>query len=474
MSELAPDSIRRLLFSEEDAFYEVGVQMLLGNLRQTGTLAVEALLACSPQRLTAYRENLIRYFPFLGTPFAAPTTTAPDRFELFEYLAEEFRHFLSSVRTVMESLAPSEREGFMAQVALLPGIAPEVSAMVRRLWGPHSATEFDRAVQEAVSKNRRRQLMLFLSYRCNLKCPYCFAADLRSEDLPVERALEILRQARRRGITMITYCGGEPTLYPAFGQLLAEMEQAGMETYFATNLLSPPAVLERLSPEFVRALIVHVAHPQVYRDGRWETFERNIQTVRARRIPVGFRINLYREDHNWSHLFGLIERTDVRDVQLAYAFPNAAGTNRHTTLENMQRLIPSTLDLMDRCSDRGVRMVFSKPIPPCLFPEERSRRFIRRIEYLPKCSVFEDRCTHNLCVSPSEELFPCLGMMDRACPPEDAGDWERVAAFCTSQVLPILSASTREACGGCFLYHRRLCQGLCLGHKRSMKSITCH
>ena len=102
MSELAPDSIRRLLFSEEDAFYEVGVQMLLGNLRQTGTLAVEALLACSPQRLTAYRENLIRYFPFLGTPFAAPTTTAPDRFELFEYLAEEFRHFLSSVRTVME------------------------------------------------------------------------------------------------------------------------------------------------------------------------------------------------------------------------------------------------------------------------------------------------------------------------------------------------------------------------------------
>ena len=125
---------------------------------------------------------------------------------------------------------------------------------------------------------------------------------------------------------------------------------------------------------------------------------------------------------------------------------------------------------MDRVRT-GARGVF-QAIPPCLFPRRSDGS--SGDEYLPKCSVFEDRCTHNLCVSPSEELFPCLGMMDRACPSEDAGDWERVAAFCTSQVLPILSAPTREACGGCFLYHRRLCQGLCLGHKRSMKSITCH
>jgi len=466
--------VRSLLFSEEQRFREVGLQMVLRDFPDTDSLAVEYLFECSSDLLDTYRENLIRYFPFLGNPFAAPLNHSTAHFKHFDFLAREFERFISSIKTVMPHVSQADRKQTIARLALLPGIRYEVQHLIETEWGSRQAKLFAQQAEDEISKRSRKQIMMFLTYRCNLKCPYCFASDLKADDMPAEKAMEIISQAHEEGINTITYCGGEPTLYPDFSLLLDRMKQEGIQTYFATNLLSPPKVLKKLSPDYVRALIVHVAHPQVYQGDQWDIFKKNVQSVRKKKIPVGFRINIYSDQHDWSHLFELIDQTDVKDIQLAFAFPNTSGSNRHTTIKDVQRLIPSMLDFMDKCRNSDVRVVFSKPVPLCLFPEERSRELIRYIEYLPKCSVHEDHFTHNVCFSPQGDVSPCLSMMDCRHPFSSFEQWEDVSRFCRSHILPLLSATTTDACHHCFLYYRRICQGACLGHKRSMEPFVCH
>ena len=110
--------------------------------------------------------------------------------------------------------------------------------------------------------------------------------------------------------------------------------------------------------------------------------------------------------------------------------------------------------------------MFSKPIPPCLFPASMHTELLTSVEHSPVCSVFAHRCTQNACVLPDGHVSPCLSMLGVRRPLADFADREQLADFCESAVLPLLDRAVFPQCLHCFLRARRLCQGLCLGHKR--------
>ena len=117
--------IQSLLSSAERRFYDVGVQMILDNLPETDQLAVEHLLECPDGILDPYRENLVRYFPFLGSSFAPPERHSVARFEHFDFLAREHASFLRSVEAAIFQAAEPERNRIASRLALLPGIRYE-------------------------------------------------------------------------------------------------------------------------------------------------------------------------------------------------------------------------------------------------------------------------------------------------------------------------------------------------------------
>ncbi len=66
-------------------------------------------------------------------------------------------------------------------------------------------------------------LQLRLCRKCNLTCTHCYTSSSPQSDephLPLDRAIEILEQARPLGLQVVTLIGGEPLIYPHFAELL--------------------------------------------------------------------------------------------------------------------------------------------------------------------------------------------------------------------------------------------------------------
>ena len=70
---------------------------------------------------------------------------------------------------------------------------------------------------------------------CNMRCKYCFAANLRMAHLHLGDAREIVRLLSQAGFRKINFAGGEPMLYPELDRLIREAKENGMTTSIVTN-----------------------------------------------------------------------------------------------------------------------------------------------------------------------------------------------------------------------------------------------
>src|SRR6202035_5173414 len=101
-----------------------------------------------------------------------------------------------------------------------------------------------------------------VTYRCNLQCAFCY-----SESSP-QREAGPGPQLRRRlverlaewGVLEVALGGGEPTILPDFGELLAAIRDAGLVPNVTTNgTIATPAVVRALAEH---AGVVHLSADQ--------------------------------------------------------------------------------------------------------------------------------------------------------------------------------------------------------------------
>lgn len=71
---------------------------------------------------------------------------------------------------------------------------------------------------------------------CNLKCRFCFATfrDVKGR-LPLEASLRLLAALREAGTEKLNFAGGEPTMHPEIGALVAEARRLGFTVSIITN-----------------------------------------------------------------------------------------------------------------------------------------------------------------------------------------------------------------------------------------------
>jgi radical S-adenosyl methionine domain-containing protein 2 len=92
---------------------------------------------------------------------------------------------------------------------------------------------------------------------CNFRCKFCFATfqDVKKSivpkgHLPKDQAIEVVMKLAESGFEKITFAGGEPTLCPWIGDLIALANDLGMTTNLVTNgwmFLKKPELLSSLS-----------------------------------------------------------------------------------------------------------------------------------------------------------------------------------------------------------------------------------
>jgi MoaA/NifB/PqqE/SkfB family radical SAM enzyme len=154
-----------------------------------------------------------------------------------------------------------------------------------------------------------RRLTVELTNICNLHCSYC----LRDEDalyhspadfLSVELFARIARDARdSMAIEQVMFTGGEPTLHPDFGKLLAAVAALNLKCSFVTNGWH----FERVWPLLIqhREAVTHVSfsldgatrevHDRWRGEGSFERVVRALSRCWANQFPFNVKVGIRRD-----------------------------------------------------------------------------------------------------------------------------------------------------------------------------------
>jgi len=232
-----------------------------------------------------------------------------------------------------------------------------------------------------------RHLDLKLSYACNNNCVHCVIADQRDATLAQGRrdfrtTAEVgreLAEAAARGVTLVTFTGGEPTIRRDLPALVRAAIALGMSVGIQTNgrLLSRPEVRGPLLGHSVRFVVaVHgpdaVIHDRITRAPG--AFGQTMDAVRAL-VAAGEKVSgkVVISRYNAAVLDRIADLLAEAGVARAsFTFPHALGNAGRAFDEVVPRyaeVLPSLLAALDRMGEGGV----TEAVPPCLLGRHAGR-----------------------------------------------------------------------------------------------------
>ena len=168
-----------------------------------------------------------------------------------------------------------------------------------------------------------------LTEHCNLRCPHCIRDDVTTvRNLPEQLLFRTVDEAREifGSALTVSMTGGEPTLHPAWDEIVSGLHARGVPYRFVTNgwhmrRLMP--ALTRHPPEIVR-ISLSGATEEVHDAERGRgSFRRVLQAVAlltSRRIPPALSIVIDRRDRHQVRLAADLAES-LGCVQLHFILP---------------------------------------------------------------------------------------------------------------------------------------------------------
>lgn len=182
---------------------------------------------------------------------------------------------------------------------------------------------------------------LHLTDCCNLKCEWCTDKELRNNKATLEINLvkNLLREFGEHGTGVTLEGGGEPTLYPQFGEVTAIGERFGVDMGLISNgTVDISDCVEKL--KWIRISLDSSTREEYIGEKGVDCFERilkNLEKISAARNPqktfvgVGYVLTT----RNQGNLLGLIKELDAMGVDYIYLRPVEEAGNITPTLESL-------------------------------------------------------------------------------------------------------------------------------------------
>lgn len=76
---------------------------------------------------------------------------------------------------------------------------------------------------------RLKEVFLYITNRCNLKCRHCYMGDAKNIDMDIDTLKNLLKKIADLGATKITFLGGEPTLHPLLPDFIEIAKDLGFD-----------------------------------------------------------------------------------------------------------------------------------------------------------------------------------------------------------------------------------------------------
>ncbi|MDR1543749.1 MAG: radical SAM protein [Prevotellaceae bacterium] len=313
-----------------------------------------------------------------------------------------------------------------------------------------------------------RQLMVFITGKCNLNCSYCFSNEMQQTEMPLLDFEEILQWAKNNQITQISLCGGEPTSHSQFDKILELIQKNGLKTYFASNFTIDCTMLKNFNANIIDKIFIHLTK-QIFKIQQLKNqLLKNIEFAKKNNIELLFRTNIYDTNPTIETWFELMQKTDIKALNIALTFPAKNKNNEFVNISNFEQYYSVLENIINQSVEKNIDLSFAKPIPLCVFDEKTSQYLLSAQNFYPLCNANEQNCTRNLCINPQKEFHVCLGITDVSLKFQKNITWLEIENFCKKTILPLLTKPLFAKCADCFLFDRKLCQGVCLSYKSDL------
>ncbi len=309
---------------------------------------------------------------------------------------------------------------------------------------------------------------IFVTYRCNLSCPYCFAEELREEhpaDMGPETFARLLNWMRRSGLAAAAFLGGEPTLHPLLVEMIEATQAAGVSAVLFTNGLFPRELADRLAPS-VSNFVVNLNERPFYAPSQAVQLNATLSRLSEMGARITFSKNFSMRSQGYEDLLEAAARYGVRAVRYDFSRPGRSARNDHLSLEETGRMLRPVLDFVRKCEERGVKTGLDCCVRFCDLSREELR-------YLKRVSMkFTGICHPSIDIHPDLSASYCLPLYhvrvaDVTSFPDDMSLMRRFSEMVRSTRY----GGVNGQCLACPEY-QRTCQGGCMALKERAAGVS--
>lgn len=304
-------------------------------------------------------------------------------------------------------------------------------------------------------------LNLFLSYKCNLSCDYCFASGLDAEfpaALSWEDFLKLSAWLEKNAVLSLAILGGEPTLHPQIVEIVTHLKNKGIMLALFTNGLFPERLRKELADN-VTNFVINFNDPSMFRESQWQLLNSNIKYLREQGCRVAFSKNFAKQFTDYEYIIKACKEYGIKHIRYDITRPAPHKHNGYFELQETKAILKTVVDFVRECSTENIKTGLDCCIPLC-YLDDADREFLKK-----ESVKFSGICHPSVDIHPDLSASYCLPM--RKVTAEDVTKFsgERgLFEYFSNAVRALRYSNPTPACMECPDFKTR-CQGGCLALK---------
>lgn len=320
---------------------------------------------------------------------------------------------------------------------------------------------------------------IMLTYKCNLKCSYCFANEFVNKsntDISLENFDKAVEFMTRSGASSIGLIGGEPTIHPQFKEIMRRLilnKKIQDITVYTNGILLDKYFSELVNPK-VR-ILVNCNAPEIIGENAYNRITDNIDTLintyyMKDRINVG--INLYSNEMDYSYMLELLQRFELHRVRISVTVPDFSCCGDVDVLDYFKSRKKFLLEFFAKMDEIQVLPYYDCNKPPYCVWDEKEKEWLK--SYVSKYPVSESnligncsQCFPVIDILPDLKAVRCFGMSDyEKVNISDFKTMTDIASYFINQIdTHVYKISTGNECRECYERKSRHCTAGCIGFK---------
>ncbi|MBQ8887741.1 MAG: radical SAM protein [Candidatus Gastranaerophilales bacterium] len=260
---------------------------------------------------------------------------------------------------------------------------------------------------------------IFLTKKCNLKCPYCFANEFvnkNQEEFSIENLIKVINFITKDGTSRIGLIGGEPTLYSKFRELIKILDKNNKvkDVIIYTNGIEIDKYINHLNPKKY-SLLLNCNSPEQLGEN-YVKLKNNLLLLKKANLTFKLGLNLW--NSNFAYIFELLKLINRNDLRFSYAIQNDKKVNNSNIIEEFKKQKSLLFDFFNACLIRNIVPSYDcNSFPDCIFTNEEKILLVKIKQLAEKYDVDSPISSCRTC-NPVIDIFPdlsairCFGLSD--------------------------------------------------------------